>query len=87
LPEQNHVGNKYEGEANNLSSPSYSLSNSNKKKSSGEEDLEMSNSAGGKKSIVSSTKNRKFSFSGYSIKVGKIEKNIEITEKEYILEK
>ena len=71
IPEQNHVGGHYnDAERNNLSSPSYSLSNSNKKKSSGEEDLEMSNSAGGKKSIVSSTKNRKFSFSGYSIKSG-----------------
>lgn len=45
-----------------LSSPSYSISNSNKKKSSGEEDYEL------KKSL--SLRNRKFSFSGYSIKSG-----------------
>lgn len=45
-----------------MSSPSYSITNSNKKKTSAE-DFELNI----KKSI--SLKNRKFSFSGYSIKV------------------
>uniref|UniRef100_A0A915DTZ4 Guanylate cyclase n=1 Tax=Ditylenchus dipsaci TaxID=166011 RepID=A0A915DTZ4_9BILA len=62
-----HLENNHNSAAcdeRNISSPSYSISNSNKKKSSGEEDYELNT----KKSL--SLKNRKFSFSGYSIKSG-----------------
>lgn len=67
-----------------IASPTFSLTNSNKKKSSGaggnhanaDDDFEMNT-----KKSLSSMKNRKFSFSGYSIKVKKF--NLYFTGKIY----